>query len=418
MGSGLADLTSSAVAAPLPTQMGDVSVTVNGVPAELLYVSPQQINLVIPPNLAIPENTIVPLTVTSAGATGRPYNIRLLHSAPAIFTRDGSGNGPALLFAGGLRVDTVSPGDMVTFYATGLGPTAGKQQDPVEDFEVYLGDRQANVVSARRAKGLTGFYRIDVLAPVLATGRLYLRAGGWQSNITQIGIRSGANVANVTGSIDGVYPTSDLSLGTATSFALMLHAGVFSTSFDIGPSAGPFDIAAVSEGGAALISIDPTASCVNDGGVQSRGTYTASIGTVTPDGARGDFSGSIYPLWDYLTCDPNSWTCLAFPLSTIPQQRLGQSWTTAIGSLPAANAIASAGANALARLSGCLTDLMPTGGSHLVIDAQNNRTLRLFGGFEQLALGPSSTRLSTFTLYVDGVKVASKSISYMAPYRK
>ena len=41
------------------------------------------------------------------------------------------------------------------------------------------------------AQRLTGLYRIDVSAPILATDRLYLRSGGWQSNITEIGIRGG-----------------------------------------------------------------------------------------------------------------------------------------------------------------------------------------------------------------------------------
>ena len=44
----------------------------------------------------------------------------------------------------------------------------------------------------------------------------------------------------------------------------MLHAGSFRVSFDVAPSARPFDIAAVGEGGGSIISIDPAA-----------GTYTA-----------------------------------------------------------------------------------------------------------------------------------------------
>lgn len=56
-------------------------VTVNGIAAELLYVSPTKINLVLPLDIVIPANTIVPLIVTSGGAVGKPYNLRLLHSA-------------------------------------------------------------------------------------------------------------------------------------------------------------------------------------------------------------------------------------------------------------------------------------------------------------------------------------------------
>jgi hypothetical protein len=203
----------------------------------------------------------------------------------------------------------------------------------------------------------------------------------------------------------------------ATTFALMLHAGSFSTGFDIAPSAGPFDIAAVGESGGAIITIDPTAACVDDNGVTSQGTYRASISTVTPDGARGDFSGSVYPLWDYLTCD-TTWACLSFPLSNIPPARLGGPWVAATQMLPAASVLTSAGTNALALGSGCLNDLTSSANrSHLAIDGQNNQGLAVFGGFLQLALGPSGGRVSTFTLYVDGVRIAYRSVSYMAPYR-
>jgi uncharacterized protein (TIGR03437 family) len=416
MGSGLANTTDSVDAAPLPFVLDGVLVTVNGVAAELLYVSPTQINLVVPAEIAVPENTLVPLIVTSSGATSKPYSLRLLPYAPAVFTFDGSGSGRALAFKGRLPADSVSPGDTVTFFATGLGPNADRFE-LLEDVEVYLGDRRAHLTLARRAEGLDGLYRIDATAPALATDRLYLRAGGWQSNITQIGVQPGTNVSKATGAIDAVYPPAGPSSGMATTFALMLHAGTFSTSFDIAPSAGPFDIAAVGEGGGAIISIDPTASCVNDDGVTSQGTYQASISTVTPDGARGDFSGSIYPLWDYLTCDAN-WACLSFPLSTIPRARLGEAWVAATQTLPAASVLTSPGANAFAQTSGCLNDLMASAsGSHLTIDGQNNKVLSVFGGFLQLPLGHSSSRVSTFTLYVDGVKIASKSVSYWAPYR-
>ena len=274
------------------------------------------------------------------------------------------------------------------------------------------------VVYAGLVNGLTGFCRIDVSAPVLATDRLYLRSGGWQSNSTEIGIRGGANVSKVTGSVDGLYPSSDPSFGVATTFALMLHVGTFSTSIDLAPSAGLFDIAAVGDGGGAIISIDPTPSCVNDSGATSLGTYTTSVSTVTPDGVRGDFSGSIFPLWDYLTCDPATWSCLSFPLSNIPQSRLGKYWTAATSALPAAKVLSEAGANAFAQGTGCLSDLLPAaGGTHLVIDAQNSQSLSVFGGFQQFALGPSNTRVSTFRLYVDGVRIATKDLPCKAPFR-
>ena len=129
---------------------------------------------------------MVPLIVTSGGSVSKAYNLRVLRNGPAIFTVSGTGTGRAILYDQGSTADTVSPGDIVTFFATGLGPTAGDSNKVVEPFHVYVGDRPAEVISARLAPGRPGVYQVDVAAPALATDRLYLRSGGWQSNIAQI----------------------------------------------------------------------------------------------------------------------------------------------------------------------------------------------------------------------------------------
>ena len=141
--------------------------------------------------------------------------------------------------------------------------------------------------------------------------------------------------------------------------------------------------------------------------------------TMTASAARGDFSGSIYPLWDYLTCDPGAWVCLAFPLSLIPQPRLAPGWVLGVQTLPVATNLTSAGFNAVADVSGCLADLMPAGNaSHLALGSQNGAIPATFGGFQQLALGYSNTRSTTFALYVDGVKIATNAVAYEAPSRQ
>ncbi len=394
-----------------------VSVTFAGVAATLLFVSPAQINVVVPFEVQIPDSTVVPVVVTSpAGQV--TYSLRLMRNAPGIFTRNGAGTGRALVFDSNSQpMDTVAANDTLTLYATGLGTTSAETNQVVDEVEVYIGERKAQVLSAGLAAGSPGMYQITVMAPVPASDRIYLRSGQWQSNIASIGIKPGANVANVKGSIDGLHPSSDPAFGVGTSTLVMLYAGTFTVSFDINPGAAPFDVAAVGQAGAALISIDPAASCTNgDTGVVSTGQYTASINTVTPDGAKGDFSGSIAPLWDYLSCDPANWECLAFPLSTIPTARLGSFWTNAVAMLPAAGTLVSAGPDAFLRLSGCLSDLQG-GPGHFAIDAQNNRLFSTFGGITEIPVGPFVTRVSTFTLYVDGVAVASKDIKYGAPYR-
>lgn len=404
----------SAPAGSLPTTLGGTSVTVGGLPASLLSVSPNEIDALVPSQAAIPQNTVVPLVVTS-GAGSVTYNIRLTREAPAIFARN-DGSGLALLFDANFRqVDTVGSQDTVILYATGLGPTDSSGR-VVDNVEVYIGERRAQVLFAGLAPGLPGIYQLNVIAPPPATDRIYLRSGGWQSNIANIGIRSGMNTANVKGTIDGLYPSSDPGYpktplrpclgdndpgpcgpaGVFDSLAIMLHAGVFTVSFDIVPGAGPFAVAAVGEAGGSIISIDPAA-----------GTYTATITTLTPAAAHGDFSSSIVPLWDYVSCNWKSGVCQQFPNNIVPASRIDPYWGRATQMLTTPNTTAVASPNAFLQVSGSLT------GSRFAIDAQNNSPLSTFGGIVQVPYGPFEVGFSTFSLYVDGTLIASMGLPYL-----
>jgi len=183
----------SAPTGSAPTTLGGVSVTVAGLPAPINYVSPDEVDALIPSEAAIPQNTVVPLVVTS-GAGSITYNIRLTRNAPGIFTWPGSATRAVRLDANFRVLDTVGLQDVAILYATGLGPTDSSGR-VVDEVEVYLGDRRAQVLFAGLAAGFPGVYQLNVLAPLPATDRLYLRSGGWQSNITHMGIRGGMNTA-------------------------------------------------------------------------------------------------------------------------------------------------------------------------------------------------------------------------------
>jgi uncharacterized protein (TIGR03437 family) len=389
-----------------------VSVSVGALSASIIDIYPTQIDALIPLEVVIPDNTVVPLVVTTQGGSGS-YNIRLTRDAPALITQDSSGLGLAQILDPMLNpVATVHPNDTIVLNAAGLGPvdSSGNVLDPVE---VYLGERKAQVLSAVLAPNTPGVYRLTVIAPSLATDRVYLRSGGWQSNIVYMNIRTGANTVNVTGSIDGLYPSSDPdflkwpcysgpSFGPCwyETFSIMLHAGTFNTSFDIAPSAGPFDVAAVGESGGVVISIDPKA-----------GTYTASVSTLTIPPRFGDFHDSIAPLWDYASCIAPSAVCLPFPgPGILPPSRLSPFWLKAMQALPMPSA-PDTPPNASFQSSGSLS------GSHFAVDAQNNSALANFGGVVQVPYGPFDLLASTFTLYVDGVAIAAKSLPYVPAYR-
>ena len=109
-----------------------MTVTVAGVLAPLIYVSPNEIDALVPAQTAIPQNTVVPLVVSLSGGSVT-YNIRLTRNAPALYTN--SDTGQALLFDANFRpIDTIGPQDTVILYAMGLGPTdnSGRVVDDVE----------------------------------------------------------------------------------------------------------------------------------------------------------------------------------------------------------------------------------------------------------------------------------------------
>jgi uncharacterized protein (TIGR03437 family) len=76
---------------PLPTTLGQLSVTVDGVPAGLYYVSNSQINLRVPSSVG-DGPVIVQVTNTANGAT-RTGRANIVRAAPGIFTANGTGMG-------------------------------------------------------------------------------------------------------------------------------------------------------------------------------------------------------------------------------------------------------------------------------------------------------------------------------------
>jgi uncharacterized protein (TIGR03437 family) len=113
----------------LPMHLGGVAVYIGSYEAGLYYVSPLQINLLIP-NLLIPG--IYPLIVVRDGFAGPSVLITLGLTGPAIFA-DGSGNVIAQHLDGTLVSvgSPATPGEWVVVYAEGLGRT-------VPDADIYL----------------------------------------------------------------------------------------------------------------------------------------------------------------------------------------------------------------------------------------------------------------------------------------
>lgn len=115
--------------APLPTSLNGVSVTVNGSPAPLFFVAPNQINALLPTDLTAASALVA---VSTPNGTSAAQQVQLASQSPAIYTLDQSGSGQAIVtFANsatlaapaGATPDSrpAKAGDVLTIYANGLG---------------------------------------------------------------------------------------------------------------------------------------------------------------------------------------------------------------------------------------------------------------------------------------------------------
>jgi uncharacterized protein (TIGR03437 family) len=101
-GAQLANTTAVAQSVPLPTELGGVHVTVAGVAAEIVFVSPTQINFVLPNSINTGDK--VPYSINNNGlqATGEA---KIVDVSPGVFTTTGDGKGKAVAQCGRVSDD-------------------------------------------------------------------------------------------------------------------------------------------------------------------------------------------------------------------------------------------------------------------------------------------------------------------------
>jgi len=154
----------------LPIELASTSVTINGQTARLIYVSPSQINFLVPADIGSGTTTLtVSHSDTPATRTG---SVTIAATSPGLFSSDASGSGPgairnAVTFAGPpFLVDTPeSPSDPRTrlaIYGTGFRNA--------KDLTVRAGDTRGNrfdltVEYAGQAPGFAGLDQINVVLP-------------------------------------------------------------------------------------------------------------------------------------------------------------------------------------------------------------------------------------------------------------
>jgi uncharacterized protein (TIGR03118 family) len=188
MGGGLAASSRSwastdLVGGNLPSSIDNVSVTVNGAPAEISFVGPSQVDFLIPPTAVVGAAQI---QVISNEQVSAPQTVNLTPTAPAFFWLtgnkyivsthpNGTVTGPTSLIPG--ATSPVTPGENIALYGTGFTVST-----PVALPAVTIGGLTATVTFIGQIDA--GIIQINVVVPsTLAAGDQAVVAtmGGQQS---------------------------------------------------------------------------------------------------------------------------------------------------------------------------------------------------------------------------------------------
>jgi uncharacterized protein (TIGR03437 family) len=169
-----------------PTSLGGVSVSVGGQAAYIDYVSPGQVNALVPSDA---PTGVVPVTVVTSNGTSADFWLDVNPTqpgllAPSSFLINGKQYVTALFADGtyvlpegtiaGLSSQPAKAGDEIIFYGVGFGQVspnipAGQLVQQANmlaaAFELSINKISANVVYKGLAPGFTGLYQFNVVVP-------------------------------------------------------------------------------------------------------------------------------------------------------------------------------------------------------------------------------------------------------------
>jgi uncharacterized protein (TIGR03437 family) len=107
----------------VPTTLANVTVTFNNVAAPLIFVSPSQINAIVPYEVA--GLTSVPVVVTNNATPSTAFTVPVSAVAPDIFSLSDSGSGQGAILNSDASVNgsgnPAAPGSIISIFATGEG---------------------------------------------------------------------------------------------------------------------------------------------------------------------------------------------------------------------------------------------------------------------------------------------------------
>ncbi len=165
---------------PLPTQLADVTVLVNGIAAPLLSVAyvngENQISFQTPFETDTGQGAVT-IEVQNDGNSVATITADSYTEDPGIFVYNGYGL--AIRNADGSIItasNPANPGDILVLYATGLGPVsvnvpdgeAGPSDPPadtVDPFQAMIAGEQCTVLFSGLAPGFAGLYQLNLVLP-------------------------------------------------------------------------------------------------------------------------------------------------------------------------------------------------------------------------------------------------------------
>jgi len=176
-----------------PTSLDGTSVQVNGNAAFVYFISPGQVNALVPGGVTAGTAQV---TVTTGGVTSASFQVQDLNTEPGMlappnFNIQGTQyvvaqlpDGTYVLPAGaiaGLTSRPAKPGETIVIYGIGFGPAenSAQQVSPVgqiasgltkltANFAAFFGQTQADVAYAGLAPGYVGLYQFNVVVPTVA----------------------------------------------------------------------------------------------------------------------------------------------------------------------------------------------------------------------------------------------------------
>jgi uncharacterized protein (TIGR03437 family) len=288
--------------------LAGVSVEIDGTTAGLLYVSPQQINFLVPAGTDLGTDDVLVRSSPQGLQFKGSMQVRIV--APALFSKDASGHGPgailnAVTFSGEpFLVETVQnhgndKRTRLAVFATGLRYAGNLSQNPAQtNVAIQIRARDTagnsyNVEYAGSAPGFFGLDQINLILPAQVDG-----AG----NIS-LAIAAGDSLSNTVTFNVASLPDSDVHLSSLTLSPTSIIAGndVSGTvSLNARARFGGYNVSLATSG---LGVQTPLSIRVPEGQTSAAFTvHTSSLatGTVTVTASSGSFSQTanlqIYPV--------------------------------------------------------------------------------------------------------------------------